>query len=578
MQRILIANRGEIAVRIIRACAESERTAIAIYSDQDHNALHVRLADEAYALGGSTPATSYLNGDAIVALALRVNADAVHPGYGFLAENAEFARAVEDAGLIWIGPRPDTIEQLGNKVAARELATRVGAPLVPGTTEPLANAEEAVALAEAHGLPVAIKAAFGGGGRGLRVAHSLDDVADSFAAATSEAIAAFGRGDCFVERLLEQPRHVEAQIVGDGEGKVVVIGDRDCSLQRRNQKLVEESPAPNLSDEQRSEIQDAARRIGEAVNYRGAGTVEFLVGRDGTVSFLEVNTRLQVEHPVTEATAGVDLVAEQFRIAEGRGLSISETPMPIGHAFEFRINAEDPGRGFLPAAGKVTGLRVPGGPGIRWDAGVEAGDRVEAAFDSMLAKLTVVAPDRAQALARARRALRELEVSGVATVVPFHRAVVEEPAFTHSPFGVYTQWIEQELLPKLPSAPRSAAAPAAELVRFAIEVDGRRALLGLPAEMLARLGTTSDSDAAQSSANSAPEADESLLEAPVAGTLVRRLVDEGASVTTGTPLAVLEAMKMETHVVAHRDGVVHWRLEEGETIALDAPIAAITAE
>lgn len=578
MQRILIANRGEIAVRIIRACAESERTSIAIYADQDHDALHVRLADEAYALGGATPATSYLSAEAIVALALRVNADAVHPGYGFLAENADFARAVEAAGLIWIGPRPDTIEQLGNKVAARELATSIGAPLVPGTTEPLANAEEAIAFAEEHGLPVAIKAAFGGGGRGLRVAHSLDEVADSFAAATSEAIAAFGRGECFVERFLEQPRHVEAQIIGDGEGAVVVVGDRDCSLQRRNQKLVEESPAPDLSEEQRASIHDAARRIGEAVNYRGAGTVEFLVGRDGTVSFLEVNTRLQVEHPVTEITAGVDLVAEQFRIAEGRGLSLSETPVPTGHALEFRINAEDPGRGFLPAAGQVTGLRVPGGPGIRWDAGVEAGDRVEAAFDSMLAKLIVFAPDRAQALARGRRALRELEVSGVATAVPFHRAVLEEPAFTDAPFGVYTQWIEQELLPKLPTAPRSAAAAASEIVRFAVELDGRLVMLGLPAEMLARLGTNASSDAAHAAAGKTPEADPTLLEAPVAGTLVRRLVDEGASVTTGTPVAVLEAMKMETQVVAHRDGVVQWRVDEGETVALDAPIAVIAAE
>ncbi|MER7556997.1 biotin carboxylase N-terminal domain-containing protein [Nocardioides sp. NPDC126508] len=563
MRRVLIANRGEIAVRVVRAVAEAGLVSVAVYADQDADALHVRLADEAYVLGGSTAADSYLSIEWLMAAAQASGADAVHPGYGFLSESAEFARAVEAAGLIWIGPAPASIDKLGDKITARRIAQSVGAPLVAGTDRPLESAEEAVAFAREHGLPIAIKAAFGGGGRGLKVARELDEVADAFESASREALAAFGRGECFVERFLERPRHIEAQVLGDGAGNVVVVGDRDCSLQRRNQKLVEEAPAPGLTDEQRRRIHEAARDICAAVSYRGAGTVEFLMGADGVISFLEVNTRLQVEHPITEAVTGVDLVAEQLRIAAGAGLSFDTTPEPSGHAIELRINAEDPGRGFLPSPGVVTGLRVPAGPGVRWDAGIEAGDTVQGAFDSLIAKLIVHAPDRDTAVVRARRALRELEVEGVATVVPFARTLLDDSAFSTDGFAVHTQWIETELMPRLEAQRRPEPAPAQPLRRVPIEIDGRRVMLGLPEELLQGLAT-----GGAAVAEAAPAADPAVLEAPVPGVLVDWLVADGEKVTEGQDVAVIDAMKMETRVAAHRAGVLSRGTDVGGTVAI----------
>lgn len=569
MTKVLIANRGEIAVRVIRACAEAGYTSIAVYADQDADALHVRLADEAVGLGGDTAATTYLSIDALLDAARTSDADAVHPGYGFLSESAEFARAVEGAGLIWIGPSPDSIDALGDKMTARRIAQRVGAPLAAGTDQPLAGPEEAVAFAEEHGLPIAIKAAFGGGGRGLKVVHELSEVADAFEAATREAIAAFGRGECFVERFLESPRHIEVQVLGDGLGGVVVVGDRDCSMQRRNQKLIEEAPAPGLSRDQRARFHDAARAICAEVQYRGAGTVEFLLAADGTISFLEVNTRLQVEHPVTEEVTGTDLVREQFRIAFGEGISFTETPMPTGHAFEFRINAEDPGRGFLPSPGRVESLRIPGGPGVRWDSGIEAGDVVQPAFDSMIAKLVVHADDRDAALVRARRALRELVVEGPATVIPFDLIALDDEAFATETFAVHTQWIESTLLPRLEPQLRPAPAPDVALQRFPVEIDGRRVVLGLPMALLAGLGGLRNAGGAP------PASDPTELRAPAPGTLVRWLADDGASVAEGDPIAVLDAMKMETTVTAHRAGTLSHRVELSASVAPDAVLAVI---
>jgi len=569
MTTVLIANRGEIAVRVIRACAEAGYTSVAVYADQDADALHVRLADEALGLGGDTAASTYLSIDALIDAARRSGADAVHPGYGFLSESAEFARAVEAAGLVWIGPSPDSIDALGDKMTARRIAQRVGAPLAAGTDQPLAGPAEAVAFAEQHGLPIAIKAAFGGGGRGLKVVRELSEVADAFDAATREAIAAFGRGECFVERFLESPRHIEVQVLGDGRGGVVVVGDRDCSMQRRNQKLIEEAPAPGLSSDQRTRFHDAARAICAEVQYRGAGTVEFLLAADGTISFLEVNTRLQVEHPVTEEVTGTDLVREQFRIAFGEGISFAETPVPAGHAFEFRINAEDPGRGFLPSPGRVASLRVPGGPGVRWDSGIEAGDAVQPAFDSMIAKLIVHAESRDAALVRARRALRELAVEGPATVIPFDRLVLDDDAFATDTFAVHTQWIESALLPRLEPQLRPAPVADVALQRVPVEIDGRRVVLGLPIGLLSGLGGTADAEGAASAS------DPTELRSPAPGTLVRWLADDGARVAEGDAVAVLDAMKMETTVVAHRAGVVSHRAELSSTIAPDGVLAVI---
>ncbi|MEW2010528.1 biotin carboxylase N-terminal domain-containing protein [Microbacterium sp. NPDC078814] len=569
MTSVLIANRGEIAVRVIRACAEAGYTSVAVYADQDADALHVRLADEAIGLDGDTAATTYLSIEALIDAARRSGADAVHPGYGFLSESAAFARAVEDAGLVWIGPSPESIDALGDKMTARRIAQRVGAPLAAGTDQPLSGPQEAVAFAEEHGLPIAIKAAFGGGGRGLKVVRELSEVADAFDAATREATAAFGRGECFVERFLESPRHIEVQVLGDGRGGVVVVGDRDCSMQRRNQKLIEEAPAPGLTAAQRTAFHDAARAICAEVQYRGAGTVEFLLAADGTISFLEVNTRLQVEHPVTEEVTGTDLVREQFRIAFGEGPSFTETPAPTGHAFEFRINAEDPGRGFLPSPGRVDGLRIPGGPGVRWDSGIEAGDTVQPAFDSMIAKLIVHADTRDAALVRARRALRELAVEGPATVIPFDLRAIDDPAFATATFAVHTQWIETVLLPVLEAQPRPAVAPVSGLQRFPVEIDGRRVMLGLPAELLAGIGRPGEVAAP------VPSADPSELRAPAPGTLVRWLVDDGATVAEGDPVAVLDAMKMETTVTAHRAGTLTPCADTGATLAADALLATI---
>ncbi|MDR6143861.1 acetyl-CoA/propionyl-CoA carboxylase biotin carboxyl carrier protein [Microbacterium foliorum] len=569
MTKVLIANRGEIAVRVIRACAEAGYTSIAVYADQDADALHVRLADEALGLGGDTAAATYLSIEALLAAARKSGAHAVHPGYGFLSESAEFARAVEGAGLVWIGPSPDSIDALGDKMTARRIAQRVGAPLAAGTDQPLAGPAEAVSFAEQHGLPIAIKAAFGGGGRGLKVVRELSEVADAFDAATREAIAAFGRGECFVERFLESPRHIEVQVLGDGLGGIVVVGDRDCSMQRRNQKLIEEAPAPGLSSDQRARFHDAARAICAEVQYRGAGTVEFLLAADGTISFLEVNTRLQVEHPVTEEVTGTDLVREQFRIAFGEGISFTETPTPTGHAFEFRINAEDPGRGFLPSPGRVESLRIPGGPGVRWDSGIEAGDAVQPAFDSMIAKLIVHADSRDAALVRARRALRELVVEGPATVIPFDLLALDDAAFATDTFAVHTQWIESTLLPRLEPQLRPAPAPDAALQRFPVEIDGRRVVLGLPIALLAGLGGLADSGPSPSASDPAE------LRSPAPGTLVRWLADDGAHVAEGDPVAVLDAMKMETTVAAHRAGILSHRAELSAAIAPDGVIAVI---
>ena len=487
MQKVLIANRGEIAVRVARACKDAGLTSVAVYAEPDRDALHVRVADEAFALGGTTPGDSYLVIDKILDAAKQSGADAIHPGYGFLSENADFAQAVIDAGLTWIGPSPQAIVDLGDKVAARHIAMKAGAPLVPGTKDPVNGADEVVAFAEEHGLPVAIKAAFGGGGRGLKVARTLEEIPELFDSAVREAVSAFGRGECFVERFLDKPRHVEAQVLADTHGNVIVVGTRDCSLQRRNQKLVEEAPAPFLTDEQRARIHESAKAICKGAGYHGAGTVEYLVGVDGSISFLEVNTRLQVEHPVSEETSGMDLVRQQFRIADGLPLEITEDPEPRGHSIEFRINAEDAGRNFMPAPGPVDRLEIPQGPGVRWDSGVETGGEVAGAFDSMLAKLIVTGATREEALQRARRALDELVVEGMPTVIPFHRAVVRDEAFTAEPFTVHTRWIETEWdnqVPPYDAAP-SEAEEQAPRQTVVVEVGGRRLEVSLPAGLAA---------------------------------------------------------------------------------------------
>nr|BFF13305.1 hypothetical protein GCM10025699_46080 [Microbacterium flavescens] len=461
ISKVLIANRGEIAVRVIRAARDSGIGSVAVYADQDRDAQHARLADEAYALDGTTSADTYLVIDKILSVARRSGADAVHPGYGFLAENADFARAVQAAGLIWIGPSPEAIEQLGDKVSARHIAERVGAPLAPGTLNPVSGADEVLEFVDQHGLPVAIKAAFGGGGRGLKVARTRDEVPELFESATREAVAAFGRGECFVEKYLDQPRHVETQCLADEHGNVVVVSTRDCSLQRRHQKLVEEAPAPFLTDAQTAELYESSKAILREVGYVGAGTCEFLIGRDGTVSFLEVNTRLQVEHPVSEEVTGIDLVREQFRLAEGGVLDYAD-PEARGHSFEFRINGEDAGRGFMPAPGPIHVFKAPGGPGVRVDSGVQAGDEISGSFDSLLAKLIVTGSSREDALERSRRALAEFEVAGLPTVLPFHRAIVDDPAFAPAdgePFSIYTRWIETEFDNTIPAWSGEAEAP-----------------------------------------------------------------------------------------------------------------------
>ncbi|HSU22910.1 MAG TPA: biotin carboxylase N-terminal domain-containing protein [Variovorax sp.] len=580
MKKVLIANRGEIAVRIARACADYGVRCVAVYADADIDALHARVADEAYGLDGERPADTYLNAAKLLAIAARCGADAVHPGYGFLSENAGFARAVIGAGLTWIGPPPEAIDALGDKVQARRIALAVGAPLVAGTPGPVNDADEVVAFAEQHGLPIAIKAAFGGGGRGLKVAWRLDEVADLYASAVREAVTAFGRGECFVEQFLDRPRHVEAQVIADTHGRVVVLGTRDCSLQRRNQKLVEEAPAPFLSDAQRERIHQSARDICAEAGYVGAGTVEFLLSPSGAISFLEVNTRLQVEHPVTEETAGIDLVVEQLRVADGLPLSITETPAPRGHAFEFRINAEDVGRGFLPAPGPVRVFDAPSGPGVRVDTGVVAGSTVPGTFDSLMAKLIVTGRTREEAVARARRALREFRIEGVASVLPFHRAVMAHPDFTGAAagdFAVHTRWIETDFANTLAAAVRAEPAADAALVRTAIEIDGRRRSIGLPAALLRGLSAAGGADAAPAPAEADVAADPAGVAAPIAGTLQAWKAADGDVVAQGDVVATMEAMKMEMQVTAHRAGRLTHAAAQGAYVAAGTAIGRIEA-
>jgi acetyl-CoA/propionyl-CoA carboxylase biotin carboxyl carrier protein len=563
MKKLLIANRGEIAVRIARACRDYGVQSVAVYADADVDALHVRQADAAFSLDGQRPAETYLDIEKLLAIAKRSGADAVHPGYGFLSERADFARAVIDAGLLWVGPNPDTIDVLGNKVEARKLAQQVGAPLVAGTPGPVESAAQVLAFAERHGLPIAIKAAYGGGGRGMKVAWRLDEVAELYASAVREAEAAFGRGECFVEQFLDRPRHIEAQILADKHGQVVVVGTRDCSLQRRNQKLVEEAPAPFISDAQRQRIHQAAHAICAQAGYVGAGTVEFLLSQDGTLSFLEVNTRLQVEHPVTEETTGIDLVIEQLRIADGLPLSFSETPIPRGHSFEFRINAEDAGKGFLPTPGHIAEFLPPSGPGVRLDSGVTSGSHVPSNFDSMMAKLIVSGATREQAIARARRALAEFSIEGIASVLPFHRAVMEHADFTGADrFAVHTRWIETDFAEQISIAPRSTPSADPEVLRTFVEIDGKRHQLGLPAALLRGVSLGAASPA---SAPIAPtEAiDPQAVLTPVAGNLHAWVVAEGESVSAGQVIAVVEAMKMETSILAPCAGRVRIAQQPG---------------
>ncbi|MFG2330334.1 acetyl/propionyl/methylcrotonyl-CoA carboxylase subunit alpha [Streptomyces sp. NPDC048604] len=582
MRKVLIANRGEIAVRVARACRDAGIASVAVYADPDRDALHVRAADEAFALGGDTPATSYLDMAKVLQAAADSGADAVHPGYGFLSENAEFAQAVLDAGLIWIGPPPQAIRDLGDKVAARHIAQRAGAPLVAGTPDPVSGADEVVAFAEEHGLPIAIKAAFGGGGRGLKVARTLEEVPELYDSAVREAVAAFGRGECFVERYLDKPRHVETQCLADSHGNVVVVSTRDCSLQRRHQKLVEEAPAPFLSEAQNAELYAASKAILKEAGYVGAGTVEFLVGVDGTISFLEVNTRLQVEHPVTEEVTGIDLVREMFRIADGEELGYGD-PEIRGHSFEFRINGEDPGRNFLPAPGTVTLFTPPTGPGVRLDAGVESGSVIGPAWDSLLAKLIVTGATREQALQRAARALAEFKVEGMATAIPFHQAVVVDPAFTADPFRVHTRWIETEFVNEIkPFAPAGAEADEDESGRetIVVEVGGKRLEVSLPSSLgmtLARTGLAGGAKPKRRAAKkSGPTASGDTLASPMQGTIVKVAVEEGQEVKEGDLIVVLEAMKMEQPLNAHRSGTIKGlSAEVGASVSSGAAICEI---
>ena len=556
--KVLIANRGEIAVRVIRAARDGGITSVAVYADQDRDARHVKLADEAYALGGTTSGETYLVIDKILSIARRSGADAIHPGYGFLAENADFAAAVIEAGLTWIGPSPEAIRLLGDKVSARHIAERVGAPLAPGTLNPVSGAEEVLDFVDLHGLPVAIKAAFGGGGRGLKVARTREEVPELFESATREAVAAFGRGECFVEKYLDQPRHVETQCLADAFGDVVVVSTRDCSLQRRHQKLVEEAPAPFLSDEQNELLYSASKAILKEVGYLGAGTCEFLVAKDGTISFLEVNTRLQVEHPVSEEVTGIDLVREQFRLAEGQPIGYGD-PVAQGHSIEFRINGEDPGLNFMPSPGPVHVLRFPGGPGVRVDSGVTTGDVITGAFDSLLAKLIVTGSSRADAIERSRRALDEFEIAGLPTVLPFHRAIVRDPAFTSEPFSIYTRWIETEFVNEIDpwTGSLAEAHPAAARTSVVVEVDGKRIEIGLPARLGASGGVASAAPAPRRRGGGAVvTATGDSVKSPMQATVVKVSVESGDKVVKGDLVLVLEAMKMEQPITAHKDGVV----------------------
>ncbi|WP_049349995.1 acetyl/propionyl/methylcrotonyl-CoA carboxylase subunit alpha [Rothia mucilaginosa] len=583
VSKILIANRGEIAVRVIRAARDEGLQTVAVYADPDRDAQHVKLADEAYALGGATAAQSYLVMDKLIEIAIRSGADAVHPGYGFLSENAQFAQKCIDAGLTWIGPSPESITQLGDKVAARHIAQKVGAPLVPGTKDPVKSADEVVAFADEHGLPIAVKAAFGGGGRGIKVARDRESIVEMYESAVREATAAFGRGECFIERFLDSPRHVETQCLADAHGNVVVVSTRDCSLQRRNQKLVEEAPAPYLSDEQNERLYEASRAILREAGYQGAGTCEFLVGTDGTISFLEVNTRLQVEHPVSEEISGLDLVREQFRIARGEKIE-EKDPVLRGHSFEFRINGEDAGRSFMPAPGTIEKLTVPTGPGVRWDSGFVAGDVIGGNFDSMLAKLIVTGADREQALQRARRALAELTIEGMPTVVPFHRVVLDDPAFAPAEggeFKVHTRWIETEFnntIPMYSGAPGSVDSDEDERTTVVVEVNGKRMEVSLPelgggAKPAAKPASKTRKSR---SARSAAKGGGDELTSPMQGTIVKVAASDGDTVAEGDLILVLEAMKMEQPITAHKAGKVSGlSAKAGDTVTSGAVLATI---
>lgn len=574
MKKVLIANRGEIAVRIIRACKDYGLTSVAVYADADADALFVTLADEAYALNGVTAKDSYLDIDKLIAIAKRSGADAVHPGYGFLSERSEFAQAVIDAGLIWIGPDPKVIEALGDKLQARAIAQKVGAPLVAGSDGAISSPAEALAFAKKFGLPIAIKAAHGGGGRGLKIARELGEVEELFLSATREAVAAFGRGECYVEQFLDRPRHIEAQVLADRLGNVLVVGTRDCSLQRRNQKLVEEAPAPFLSDEQRQKIHVAARDICAEAGYTGAGTVEFLLSADGVISFLEVNTRLQVEHPVTEETTGLDLVIEQFRIAEGLAVRVTDMPEPRGHAIEFRINMEDPGRGFLPSAGEISTFTAPSGPGVRLDSGVVSGSDIPPMFDSLSAKLIVWGATREQAIARSRRALSEFTIEGVPSVLPFHRAVIAHDDFAQN-FRVHTRWIETDFAETLEAASRPAPVGNAGLLRGHVEIDGKRVEIGIPDTFLRLLGPLS---AVSNGDQKSIENDTGTVTAPVPGLLVHWNVSDGALVEKGEVLAMMDVMKMETAVTAPVSGTISILAEAGSSQTAGAIIARIASD
>lgn len=589
LTKVLIANRGEIAVRIIRAARDEGIASVAVYADPDRDALHVRLADEAYALGGNTAAESYLVMDKIIDVAKQSGADGIHPGYGFLAENAEFAAKVIDAGITWIGPSPEAISALGDKVQARHIAEKVGAPLVPGTADPVQNADEILKFAEEFGLPVAIKAAFGGGGRGIKVARTMEEIPELYESAVREAVAAFGRGECFIERFLDAPRHVETQCLADSFGNVVVVSTRDCSLQRRNQKLVEEAPAPYLSEDQVKRLYESSKAILKEANYLGAGTCEFLVGQDGTISFLEVNTRLQVEHCVSEEVTGIDLVREQFRIARGEALGYDD-PEVRGHSFEFRITGEDPGRNFMPAPGTISTLKNPTGPGVRIDSGVEQGDVISGNFDSMLSKLIITGATREQALQRSRRALEEMVVEGIPTVIPFDLAVVTDPAFApaEGPFKVHTRWIETEFVNSIPawSASGASEAPdAGERQRVVVEVGGKRLEVVLPSGLggsVAAVSSGSGSKSGKSKKRSrsagaaAAAAGGNALTSPMQGTIVKVAAAEGDVVAEGDLIVVLEAMKMEQPLTAHKAGkVTGLSATPGETVAAGAVIATI---
>ncbi|MEN9989125.1 MAG: hypothetical protein RL508_104 [Actinomycetota bacterium] len=561
--KVLVANRGEIAVRIIRAAKDSGIASVAVYADQDRDALHSKMADEAYALDGKSSAETYLVIEKILAVAAQSGADAVHPGYGFLAENADFARAVIAAGLIWIGPSPKAIEMLGDKVSARHVAEKVGAPLAAGTLNPVKDAAEVLDFVAQHGVPVAIKAAYGGGGRGIKVAYNKDEVAELFESATREAIAAFGRGECFVEKYLEKPRHVETQCLADAYGNVVVVSTRDCSLQRRHQKLVEEAPAPFLTEDQIKRLYESSKAILKEVGYQGAGTCEFLVAQDGTISFLEVNTRLQVEHPVSEEVTGLDLVREQFRLAEGGKLEYGD-PIVKGHSFEFRINGEDAGRNFMPAPGPVKLFKAPSGPGVRVDAGVETGDEISGSFDSMVAKLIVTGATREEALARSRRALGEMVVEGLPTVLPFHRKIVNEPAFigADGKFGVYTRWIETEWNNDIPAhvAEGDEGSVPAERNSVVVEVGGKRVEVSLPASLFSGVGAAGASAPASAKrkkgASIAAGGNGNDIKAPMQSTVVKIAVEVGQEVSEGELVVVLEAMKMEQPLTSHKAGKV----------------------